>query len=236
MALITFQNVSLAYDGKTAVSDLSFEIGAEDYLCIVGENGSGKSTLVAGLLGLKKPSAGTITLGGGLRQTDIGYLPQQSGIQKDFPAGVFEVVLSGCLNHGAFMPFYREREKRKALENMERLGVSDLRNHCYRELSGGQQQRVLLARTLCAAKKLLVLDEPVSGLDPVARSELYALIRMINRDLNMTVVMVSHDIRSSVENASNILHLDRKPLFYGTAADYIRSEAGRKFLGGTNNV
>lgn len=236
MPLIACENVTFAYDGSTAVSDLSMEVNAGDYLCIVGENGSGKSTLIAGLLGLKKPVTGSITMGNGLRQTDIGYLPQQTNIQKDFPAGVFEVVLSGCLNSGAFVPFYRGKDKLKALENMERLGISHLKNTCYNELSGGQQQRVLLARTLCAAKKMLILDEPVSGLDPVVSGELYRLVRAVNRELKMTVVMVSHDIRSAVENAAMILHLDQKPLFFGKTADYIESEVGRKFIGGTGNA
>lgn len=236
MSLIACENVTLAYDGAAAVSDLSMEVNAGDYLCIVGENGSGKSTLIAGLLGLKKPVTGSITMGNGLKQTDIGYLPQQTNIQRDFPAGVFEVVLSGCLNSGAFLPFYRARDKRQALENMERLGISRLKNTCYNELSGGQQQRVLLARTLCAAKKILILDEPVSGLDPLVSGELYRLVRDINQDMKMTIIMVSHDIRSAVENAALILHLDQKPLFFGRTADYIKTEVGRKFTGGNGNA
>lgn len=236
MPFLTCNNVSFAYDGRTVVSDLSFQVDLGDYLCIVGENGSGKSTLAAGLLGLKKPSAGVITMGGGLKQTEIGYLPQQTSIQKDFPAGVFEVVLSGCQNHGVFMPFYRKKDRLKALENMERLGVAELKNRCYRDLSGGQQQRVLLVRALCAAKKMLILDEPVTGLDPLVSAELYQLIRAINREMKMTVVMVSHDIRGAVENASMILQLDQKPLFFGKTTDYIKSEIGRKFMGGYENA
>ncbi len=236
MSLLTCSSVSLAYEGKTAVSDVTFEVNEGDYLWIVGENGSGKSTLVAGLLGLKKPSAGSITMGGGLRQTEIGYLPQQTNIQKDFPAGVMEVVLSGCLNNGSFMPFHRGKDKRKALENMKRLDIHSLKNSCYRELSGGQQQRVLLARTLCAAGKLLILDEPVSGLDPIVSGELYRLIRLINREMKMTIIMVSHDIRSAAENATMILHLDHRPLFFGKTSDYLNSEAGRRFMGGYENV
>ena len=236
MPLLICENVSLAYDGRTVVSGLSFEVDSGDYLCIVGENGSGKSTLAAGLLGLKKATVGSISLSGGLKRNEIGYLPQQTSIQKDFPAGVFEVVLSGCLNNGAFMPFYRRKDKLKALENMERLGVAELKNRCYKELSGGQQQRVLIARTLCAAKKVLILDEPVTGLDPLVSGELYQLIRTVNREMNMTVVMVSHDVRGAMENATKILHLDRKPLFFGKTEDYMKSEAGRKFLGGNGNA
>lgn len=236
MALITCKNVSLAYEGKIVVSDLSFDVEAEDYLCIVGENGSGKSTLISGLLGLKKISAGSIDMGDGLRQTEIGYLPQQTNIQRDFPASVYEVVLSGCQNSGNRSPFYTKKNKLQAFENMERLGVSNLKNDCYKELSGGQQQRVLLARTLCAAKKLLVLDEPFAGLDPIVSGELYQLIRTINQEMKFTIIMVSHDIRSAVEHASMILHLDQKPLFFGGTSDYIESEVGRKFVGGYRNV
>lgn len=236
MALLTCENVSLAYEGETVVSDLSFEVVFGDYLCIVGENGSGKSTLIAGLLGLKKTSAGRITMDDGLKQTEIGYLPQQTNIQKDFPASVFEVILSGCLSSGNPLPFYTKIDKQKASENMERLGISSLKNRCYKELSGGQQQRVLLARSLCATKKMLILDEPFAGLDPIVSGELYQLIRTINLEMKITVVMVSHDIRSAVENATMILHLNQKPLFFGRTADYIESEAGRKFIGRNGNV
>lgn len=236
MALLICESVSFNYDGKIVVSDLSFEVQAKDYLCIVGENGSGKSTLIAGLLGLKKPALGTINMKDGLSQTDIGYLPQQKNIQKDFPAGVFEVVLSGCLNSGNRLPFYTKTNKRNAIENMERLGISDLKNRCYKELSGGQQQRVLLARTLCAAKKMLILDEPVTGLDPIVSGEFYQLLRVFNQELGLTIIMVSHDIRSAVENATKILHLDQSPLFFGKTADYMKSAIGRKFIGGCENV
>ncbi len=232
MALLTCKNVSLAYEGKTVVSDLSFEVEAEDYLCIIEKNGSGKSTLIAGLLGLKKTTAGRITMGDGLKQTEIGYLPQQTNIQKDFPASVFEVVLSGCLSSGSRLPFYTSKDKQKTYENIERLGISNLKNRCYKELSGGQQQRVLLARSLCATKKLLILDEPFAGLDPIVSGELYQLIRTINQEMRITVVMVSHDIRSAMEHATMILHLNQKPLFFGRTADYLKSEVGSKFIGG----
>lgn len=232
MALLTCQNLTLAYEGRPVVKNLTFEVRSGDYLCIVGENGSGKSTLIAGLLGLKKPVSGRISLDDGLKQTEIGYLPQQTNVQKDFPASTFEVVLSGRLSSVGLMPFYGKRDKKTALDHMERLGISNLKNKCYKELSGGQQQRVLLARTLCAAKKLLILDEPVTGLDPVVSAELYRLIRSINQEMNMTVVMVTHDIRSSVESATMILHMDQGPLFFGKTEDYIASEVGRRFIGG----
>lgn len=232
MSLIKCENISFSYDGRTAVSDLTFEINQGDYLCIVGENGSGKSTLISGLLGLKKTACGSIILDGGLNRDEIGYLPQQTMIQRDFPASVFEVVLSGCLNSSGRFPFYRREDKRRAMQNIERLGITGLKNHCYKELSGGQQQRVLLARALCAAKKVLILDEPVTGLDPLVSAELYRLIRMINRELCITIVMVSHDIRSAVENAETILHLNQTPLFFGKTSDYLKSEIGRLYTGG----
>ena len=175
--LIKVENLTLSYENMTVVKDLSFTVESGDYLCIVGENGSGKSTLVKSLLSLKKPVGGEITFGGGLRRNEIGYLPQQTGAQHDFPASVGEVVISGCLNSMGFRPFYTDRERKKAAENMERLSISDLKKRSFRELSGGQQQRVLLARALCATSKLLLLDEPVSGLDPMVTAEMYELSR-----------------------------------------------------------
>lgn len=236
MALITCSNVSLSYDGQTIISGLSFEVIKGDYLCIVGENGSGKSTLISGLLGLKKCSSGQIEMGDGLLQSDIGYLPQQTSIQKNFPASVFEVVLSGCLNKKKHFPFYAKEDREKALENMDRLNISRLKNSCYKDLSGGQQQRVLLARTLCAAKKVLVLDEPVTGLDPIVSAEFYQLIHSINRDSEIAIIMVSHDIQSAVEHSTMVLHLDQKPLFFGKVEEYTKSDLGKKFLGGGRNA
>ena len=199
MALIKCENVSIGYEGQTIVRDLNFEIGQGDYLCIVGENGSGKSTLVKSLLGLKAVDSGKIEFGDGLKQKEIGYLPQQNDFQKDFPASVYEVVLSGRLNSRGFRPFYTATDKAEAAEKMEMLGITDLRGQCFRDLSGGQKQRVLLARALCATKKLLLLDEPVTGLDPIVTAEFYQLIQKINRESGIAVVMVSHDIESAVE-------------------------------------
>lgn len=235
MSLMTCQNVSLAYEGRTVAANITFTIEQGDYLCIVGENGSGKSTLIKGLLGLKQPSEGTITLGDGLQHNQIGYLPQQTIQQKDFPASVYEVVLSGCLNRCGLRPFYNKQEKALAQKNMDRLGISHLASSCFRELSGGQQQRVLLARALCATKKLLLLDEPVNGLDPLVTAELYDLVQAVNQEDRIAIVMVSHDIRSAVKHASHILHLNQTPLFFGTTKDYLQSEAGKLFLGGTNH-
>lgn len=232
MALIKCENVFIGYEGQTVVRDLNFQINTGDYLCIVGENGSGKSTLVKSLLGLKGVESGRIVFGDGLKQNEIGYLPQQTDVQKDFPASVYEVVLSGRLNSRGLKPFYTSSDRQQAYEKMEILGIRDLAKQCFRDLSGGQRQRVLLARALCATKKLLLLDEPVTGLDPLVTAEFYQLIRQINRDSGIAVVMVSHDIESAVEDASHILHLQEKVLFFGTAEDYRRSRVGRTFLGG----
>ncbi|MDR0381676.1 MAG: metal ABC transporter ATP-binding protein [Oscillospiraceae bacterium] len=230
MALITCQDASFAYEGKTAVSGLHFAVHRGDYLCVVGENGSGKSTLMQGLLRLKAPQTGCVLMGDGLRPNEIGYLPQQTAVQKDFPASVYEVVLSGCLSRRGPRPFYTRRDKADAENNMERLGLTALRGHCYRELSGGQQQRVRLARALCATKTLLLLDEPVAGLDPVMTGDLYRLIRDLNR-AGLTVIMVSHDVRSAVREASHILQLQHTQVFFGKTEDYVTSRAGAEFLG-----
>lgn len=230
MALISCKDVSMSYDGNVVLRNVNFEIYPGDYLCIVGENGSGKTTLMKGLLGLLPISGGRMEFHDGLRQNEIGYLPQQTGIQRDFPASVYEVVLSGCLNQRGMKPFYSRSDKQAVLMNMEKLGITALRKRCYRELSGGQQQRVLLARALCATKKLLLLDEPVTGLDPIATNELYSIIKKLNREDGITVIMVSHDIVSAVENADHILHLSDKEMFYGKTTEYMHSEIGSRFL------
>lgn len=228
MALINISGVSLGYEGKPIVTDLEFCVNKGDYLCIVGENGSGKSTLMKTLLGQKHVIAGKIEFGEGLKQNEIGYLPQQTEVQRDFPASVKEIVLSGCLNSCGLRPFYSKAQKASAAENMEKLGIAELAGRCYRELSGGQQQRVLLARALCATKKLLILDEPVAGLDPVVTQNLYNIIKDINQE-GITVIMVSHDMNAAVEYASHILHISHKPLFFGTKEDYAKSDVCRFF-------
>jgi zinc transport system ATP-binding protein len=231
MALLTCRDAAFAYDGNTVVSGLNFSVCAGDYLCIVGENGSGKSTLAKGLLGLKTPQRGVVSAGGGLKAGEVGYLPQQTAAQKDFPASAFEIVLSGRMGARGLRPFYTAADKRDALGNMKKLDIEGLRGRCYRELSGGQQQRVLLARALCATRKLLLLDEPMSGLDPVMTQELYRLIAEVNRRENLTVVMVSHDIAGAAAYASHILHLRNTQVFFGPARDYVRSALGRRFIG-----
>lgn len=226
MALLTCRDVNLGYDSTVVVEGLNFEVNPGDYLCIVGENGSGKSTLMKTILGLNPPLQGQILTGDGLKPEEIGYLPQQTIVQKDFPASVKEIVLSGCLNRCGLRPFYRGAEKQLAQANMEKMGISHLAKRCYRELSGGQQQRVLLARALCATQKLLLLDEPVAGLDPKAMAEMYAQIEELNKKQGITVIMISHDIAAAVRFASHILHISNKPLFYGTKDDYLKSRIG----------
>ena len=228
MALIKAEDVSLGYDGQAIVTHLNFTVNAGDYLCIVGENGSGKTTLIKTLLHLTDPLAGRIVFGEGLEAREIGYLPQQTIVQRDFPASVREIVLSGCQGRAGFRPFYNKAEKALAEKNMERMGILEFRDRCYRELSGGQQQRVLLARALCATRKLLLLDEPVAGLDPRVTSDMYELIRTLNRE-GVTILMISHDIAAAVQEASHILHIGQK-LFYGTRDAYLTSDIGRFFL------
>ena len=228
MAQLTCQNLCVGYDGKSVLQDLSFQVFAGDYLCIVGENGSGKSTLMKTILGLQPPISGRILTGDGLRKNEIGYLPQQTVVQKDFPASVREIVLSGCQGRCGLRPFYNRTETALAEEAMAKLGISELKTRCYRELSGGQQQRVLLSRALCATRKMLLLDEPVSGLDPKVSAELYHIIEDLNSRDGITVIMISHDIETAIQYASHILHIGKK-LFWGTTQDYLESEAGRVF-------
>lgn len=233
--LLECRKVVMGYDGAAVVNSVSFEFERGDYLCIVGENGSGKSTLLKGILGLIPLRGGSVGFSDGLKRTDIGYLPQQTQAQRDFPATVREVVLSGCLN-GSRGPFYSRADRNLANKNMEKLSVTDIARRSYRELSGGQQQRVLLARALCAAKELLLLDEPVTGLDPVVTAEFYCLIKKLNRDSGIAVIMVSHDIECAVENANKILHLGERGVeFFGTTEDYLKSDAGRRFAGRGRN-
>lgn len=219
MSQIICQNLAIGYDGKAILKDINFSINEGDYLCIIGENGSGKSTLMRTLLHLQQPVSGNILLGDGLQSNEIGYLSQQTAVQKDFPASVREIILSGCQNRCGLRPFYNRAEKRQAAEMMEKLQITHLSNRCYRELSGGQQQRVLLARALCATKKILLLDEPVSGLDSKVTEEMYQIIETLNRKDKITIVMITHNINDSVKYASHIMHIG-KNVFYGTKQEY----------------
>ena len=231
MSQIECKDVSVKYENQVVLEDISFSIEQGDYLCIVGENGSGKSTLVKTILGLENSKLGQIVFGEGLNKNEIGYLPQQTQAQKDFPASVYEVVLSGCLNSKGFSPFYSMKDKKLANEMIKSLGIENIKRKSFRELSGGQQQRVLLARAVCATKKIIILDEPITGLDPTVTREMYSLIKEINKK-GITIIMVSHDINFAVNNASKILHLKKNIKFFGNTEDYANSEVGRRFIGG----
>jgi zinc transport system ATP-binding protein len=230
--LITCQDAAFGYDGHVVVSELNFSVDSGDYLCIAGENGSGKSTLIKGILRLISPIRGSITIDGEIRRNETGYLSQQAAAKNDFPAGVAEIVLSGNTGAMGLRPFFSREEKRRAEENMERLLITDLRKRCYRELSGGQQRRVLVARALCAARRLLVLDEPAAGLDPLIAAELYGLLKKSNRETGITIIMVSHDVRTAGMYANKVLHIKNRQCFFGETADYMRSDLGKEFCGG----
>ena len=232
MPLISSKNVYLSYENTSVVEDLNFTVKKGDYLCIVGENGSGKSTLIKSILGLKSTTSGHLHFGDGLKSNEIGYMPQQNTVQKDFPASVSEVVLSGCITGKKGKIFFGKDLRKLAEDNMKKLDIYDIRKKCFRELSGGQQQRVLLARALCATKKILLLDEPVTGLDPIATYEFYELIRKINSEYGITVVMVSHDLVSGIHYASHILHLKKNDSYFGTAKEYLKSDIYKEFSGG----
>ena len=229
MTLIQCCDLSLGYEGKCVLSHLELSVQEGDYLAIVGENGAGKSTLLKGILGLIRPTGGHIHFH--LPPKEIGYLPQQTPIQRDFPASVMEVVLSGLLAAKGYAPFYTRADRETALAKLRLLGAEDLANRCYRELSGGQQQRVLLARALCAAGELLILDEPVTGLDPAAAQELYRTLDYLNKKEGIAIVTVTHDIRSALRYATHILHAGHGTYFFGTAADYLTSPWGKRFGG-----
>lgn len=228
MAQLTCQDLSVGYEGKAVLQNLNFSVRSGDYLCIVGENGAGKSTLMKTILGLQPPVRGKVLTGDGLRPNEIGYLPQQTQVQKDFPASVWEIVLSGCQGRCGRRPFYRRSEKQLAERALEKLHISPLARRCYRELSGGQQQRVLLARALCATRSMLLLDEPTAGLDPKATAELYQLIARLNHQDGITIMMISHDLTAALDAASHILHIGQT-VFFGTTDAYRTSPEGRLF-------
>ncbi len=229
--LIKCSDVTLTYEGLTAVSNLSFSVEENDYLCIIGDNGTGKSTLLCALLGLKHITSGHIYYLN-LKKKEIGYLAQQTDIQKDFPASVWEVVLSGCLNAKGICPFYTSKDKERAEKALETLEILELKGKCYKELSGGQQQRVLLARAICSAKKLFVLDEPTTGLDPKMTTELFSLVKRLNDEEKIAIIMVTHDTHCAVKYSKHILHLQKDGCFFGTTEEYIESEIGKKYIGG----
>lgn len=229
--LLDCRDASFGYERQALLEHLNFTVHAGDYICIVGENGSGKSTLLKSILGLIAPLSGKIDCPV-QRSGDIGYLPQQTSAQRDFPATVEEVVRSGYLNKKKGRFFYTSAERSSALMNMGKLGVLELRDKCYRELSGGQQQRVLLARALCAANELLVLDEPVTGLDPVSTQDLYKTLRYLNEKEHIAIVMVTHDLTAALQECKAILHIGAHGWFFGTPEEFLASPAGKRFGGG----
>lgn len=232
MSLISADNITLAWGGTDVVRDLTFNIDQGDYVCIIGENGSGKSTLTKALLGLISPTQGAIEYGDGLKSKEIGYLPQQTDVQKDFPASVYEIVLSGCTNAQGRFPFFKSAHKERAMSALKRLGIDNIKNTCYHTLSGGQQQRVLLARALCATERLLILDEPAAGLDPVITTQFYEIIKDLNEKENITVIMVSHDKSAVLRYSTKILHLTHDSYIFASKEEYKNSEYGKEFLGG----
>ena len=237
--LLNCEDLSFGYEGRTVLRKLNFAVEEGDKLCVVGENGSGKTTLLKGLLSLISPLEGKLKKNPELAPGDIGYLPQENPRQKDFPATVFEVVLSGRQNQRGFAPFYTKADKEAAAASLSMLELTELKSCCFRELSGGQRRRVLLARSLCAAGKILLLDEPASGLDPIVQAGLYNVLEKINITLGITIIMVSHDIEgvlrfssaSTAGPAGKVLHLAGKQLFFGSAENYRDSEPGKNFLG-----
>lgn len=229
--ILSCENMTIGYEDQVVLSDLSFDVKEADYISILGENGSGKSTLIKTILGLTPPLSGKFQYAKGFSHKNIGYLPQQSSTQRDFPASVLEIVLSGFLGKKGWRPFYTKQEKEAALSYLREMKIEDLKNKTYRNLSGGQQQRVLLARALCAADQLLVLDEPVTGLDPAAQTELYQIIEHLNKHHNMTILMISHDISGSMKYSNKIIHLEEKGYFYGTVNEYKGSDLYHNWKG-----
>lgn len=234
MKLIECEKLTMSYEGVVALNNVSFSLEGGDYMLILGENGSGKSTLIKGLLGLKSASSGKISFNG-ITPRQIGYLPQQNAIQKDFPATVREVILSGCLGSGGFSPFYTKAQKENADKCMKHLHLYEIRKKSFRDLSGGQQQRVLIARALCATDKLLLLDEPVTGLDAVVTAELYDLVGHLNEVHGVTIVMISHDISNALKHANKILHISSDSSFFGSTEEYLKTDYYKNLSGGKNH-
>lgn len=221
MSLIDIKNLSLGYDGNIVLKNINLKIEENAFLCVVGPNGSGKSTLIKGILGLIKPISGTITFNN-LKQNFIGYMPQETKVDSNFPASVLEIVLSGALNKKSMSLFYTKEDKKLAIKNLKILGIENLKNKHFSELSGGQRQKVLLARSLCATSKLLILDEPSNNLDSKSKKNLYDILTNLNKNYNITIIMITHDLDHNNLIGNKILSLREDDIFYGTTEDFIK--------------
>ena len=221
MSLIDIKNLSLGYDGNIVLKNVNLKIEENDFICVVGPNGSGKSTLIKGILGLIKPISGTITFNN-LKQNFIGYMPQETKVDSNFPASVLEIVLSGTLNKKRMSLFYTKEDKKLAIKNLKILGIESLKNKHFSELSGGQRQKVLLARSLCATSKLLILDEPSNNLDSKSKKNLYDILKNLNKNYNITIIMITHDLDHNNLIGNKILSLREDDIFYGTTEDFIK--------------
>lgn len=221
--LLTLKDLSIGYNGRNILDKINLTVDQGDYICILGDNGAGKSTLMKTILGLIPPTDGDIGFSSSCKQTEIGYLPQQTDVQRDFPASVYEITISGCLNRCGFRPFYNKEEKLLAVKNLEKLGMSGFSKKCYRELSGGQQQRVLLARALCATQKILLLDEPVAGLDPQSTKDMYSLLKDLNEKDGIAIIMISHDIKTAIKEAKKVLYISSTNIFFGSKEEYVET-------------
>lgn len=233
MSLLEITNLSHSFSENVLYKNADFSLNKGEHIGIVGQNGTGKSTLIKTLLHLQDAISGDIITGDGLKAYEVGYLPQQTVVQKDFPATVEEIVLSGTLAKCGWRPFYRKAEKKLAEEKMKRMEVWNLRKSCYRNLSGGQQQRTLLARALCAASKVILLDEPVTGLDPKVTAEFYQVTKDLSEE-GIAVIMVSHDVQA-LDYATHILHMQKKNSFYGTKEEYMNSDKWKLFKNAEEN-
>jgi zinc transport system ATP-binding protein len=221
MAQLICKNISISYEKENVVSDFSMEVEKGDYISIIGENGTGKSSLLKGILGIVPLRSGSVEFMEQVKRNNIGYLSQQNPLQMDFPASCYEVVLSGCLTRKGLVPFYSKKEKNLAYSNMEKLGVQNLAKKSFADLSGGQRQRVLLARALCATDKIIFLDEPITGLDPIASKDFYEIIEKLNKEDQITIVMITHDVDNALKYSNKVVHMHKYKYYFGKKADYL---------------
>ena len=217
--LMEAKHLDIGYGKKVIYGGLNFSVKAGDFICIVGPNGAGKSTLVKTLLGLIKPLNGEIRFYG-LKRGLIGFLPQEIKIDENFPATVFEIVLSGNLNRLGKRAFFNQDERKHALSKMKLVGISELKDRHFVELSGGQRQKVMLARALTATQDLLILDEPSNSLDRKSTKELYATLKKINQN-GITIMMITHDLDHGNLIGNKILAL-RDTFYYGATDDFVK--------------